>query len=118
MIERNNEEKLELLADLLEPVSKILSDKEITDPITSGKGTWAEVISKALKKHKSEIVEIMARVDGVEVDKYEVNLLKLPVRLMDFVNRPEVQELFSGQSQQIVNASGGSATENTEDGAK
>ena len=118
MIERNNEEKLELLADLIEPVSKILTDNDVIDPIKDGKDTWGAIIATVLRKHKTEIVEIMAHVDGVDVDKYEVNLLKLPTRLMDFINRPEVQELFSGQGQKIVNASFGSATENTEDGAK
>lgn len=116
-MERNNEEKLELLADLLEPVSIILTDKEITGMIQKDDTKWVAVISAALRKHKKELVEIMAHIDGVEVDKYEVNLLKLPTRLMEFINRPEVQELFTGQSQ-IESAYSGSATGNTEDGAK
>lgn len=117
-MERNNEQKLELLADLIEPMSKILSDKDITDPIAKSSKPWTEIISLALKKHSAEIIEIMANIEGVPVEEYQINILALPIKLMAFVNKPEVQELFTGQGQKIGNESSGSATENTEDGAK
>ena len=115
-MERTNEEKLDLLAELLEPVSVILTDDDIGQPMRENK-PWIGIISLTLKKHKKELIQIMASVDNVPVEEYEVNLIQLPARLMAFLNRPEVQELFTGQGQKNGNASSGSATGNTEDGA-
>lgn len=116
-MERNNEQKLELFADLLEPMSKILSDKEVTEPISQGV-PWVTVIKTAIKNHAHEFIEIMANIEGVPIDEYEVNLITLPVKLLNFVNRPEVQELFISQGQKKGNESSGSATGHTQDGAK
>jgi len=114
MNERTNEEVLDLFADLLEPVGEILSDKELST-LVQEKGKQLKAVQIAIKKHKTAIIQILARVDGVDPAEYKVNILTLPVKLMQFVNRPEVQELFTSQGQKGEPASSGSATENTGD---
>ena len=116
MAERTNEEALDLFADLLEPVAVLLGDKELRD-IINRKEPMIRAAAAAIRNHKSEVIQILARLDGVPVEEYRVNLLALPVKVVRLLNKPEVAELFIGAGQMNVAASSGSATENTEDGA-
>lgn len=114
--ERTNEEQLELFADLLEPVAEILSDGKIAEMFQQGV-PMLQPIRYAIKNHKKSIIEILARFDGVDPAEYKVNLLTMPIKLLNLVNRPEVQELFSSQAQSTAAGSFGPATENIKDGA-
>lgn len=116
MAERTNEEQLELFADLLEPAAAILGDKDLRD-IVNRKEPMIRAAATAIRNHKSEVIQILARLDGVPVEEYRVNLLALPVKVVRLLNKPEVQELFTGAEQMTAAVSSGSATENTEDGA-
>lgn len=115
-MKRTNEEALELFADILEPAAEVLADKELADIIRGG-GKPVKAVAVAIRKHKAEIIEILARIDGADPEEYEVNVLVLPVRLINLLNRPEIKELFTLQGQTGDAASSGSATENTGDGA-
>ena len=116
MAERTNEEQLELFADLLEPMANILSDKELRDSVKR-KDPRVRTAAMAIRNHKSEVIQILALLDGTPVEEYRVNLLALPVKLVNLLNKPEVAELFTGAEQMTAAVSSGSATENTEDGA-
>ena len=116
MKQRTNEEELDLFADLIEPVAEILADPEIRDNWKPGEKP-VKLIRMAIKNHKREIIEILARIDDVPVDEYHVSALTLPVKVMRLVNNPEVQELFTGRDQMNVAGDSGAATGNTEDGA-
>lgn len=114
-MQRSNEEELDLFADLLEPAAEIIGDKEVADVIRNG-GKKITAVALAIKNHKSEVIKILARIDGVPVEEYKVNAITLPIRLINLLNIPEVGELFTGQSRKSA-ASSGSATENIKDGA-
>lgn len=113
---RTNDESLELFADLLEPVGAILADGSIVEALQRGE-KMTSVVAMAIKRHKPEVVEVLARIDGVDPKEYKVNILALPFRLLNLLNRPEVKDLFTTQDQSNVAASSGPATESTEDGA-
>ena len=113
---RTNEEQLELFADLLEPAAEIITDKEVSGAIKAGEKP-IKAVKLAIKNHKAAVIEMLARIDGVAPDKYHVNVLTLPVKLVNLFNKPEVQELFTLQGQTDGAAASGSATENIEDGA-
>ena len=68
--EYRNEAAIELLADILEPATKILADEKIKELIN---GPRISLIKYVLKNHKSEIIEILAIMDGVPVEEYECN---------------------------------------------
>ena len=116
MAERTNEEKLDLFADLMEPVATIIGDQEIRDSIAKDV-PYIRVAALAIKKHKKEVITVLALLDGVPVEEYKVNLMALPVKLVRLLNTPEAKELFTGAELKTGAASSGSATENTEDGA-
>lgn len=113
---RTNEEQLELFADLLEPAAEIFGDAEVGEVFRKG-GKPITAVKLAIKGHKAAVVEILARLDGIDPKEYKVpgpGILAL--KLVKIFSNPEVTELFIGQSQSDA-ASGGSATENTGDGA-
>ena len=117
MAERTNEEALDLFADLLEPCAEILADREFTESLTSGEKR-VKAVRTAIRNHKSQIIEILAILDGEDPATYKVpNPLTLFKKLMDFLNRDEVKDLFTGQAQKTGGVVSGSATANTEDGA-
>jgi hypothetical protein len=110
--EIKGEHALDVLADLLDPISEIVSDKEIATIIKS-KMPKVKIIKPAIKNHKKAVIQALALLDGVPPEEYEVNLLTLPLKILEILNDPMIEELFSSQSQTMGSASSGSATENT-----
>ena len=112
------EEALDVLADIIEPLAMIISDKEIQALAKQENTPAIKFIKPAIKNHKSELIEILARLENMPVEEYSetVNLFTLPMQVLDLINDPEVQSLFrsQGKSQLTSLASSSSATENTE----
>lgn len=112
------EEALDVLADIIEPLTAILSDKEIQELTKQKNVPPIKYIKPAIKNHKKEIIEVLARLENKPVEEYTetVNLLTLPKQVLDLVNDPEVQSLFQPQGKSEVTslASSSSAMENTE----
>lgn len=116
MMQRTNEEELDLLADLLDPVGEIITDPAVRGVFESG-GKPITAIKYAIKNHKRAVIEIMARIDGVPFEEYRIDAIRLPLRLLALLNKPEVKEVFITQGMNDVAARSSSATESTEDGA-
>ena len=116
---RSNEDKLELFADLLEPAGAILSDRGLARLWQLGDRFGA--IRAAIKGHKREVIEIMARFEGVEPRDYKIDGIALFLTLAKLFNRPDLdgmtENLFTSQHQSEGGAPSGAATENTGDGA-
>lgn len=112
LAEYRGEDALDLLADILEPASEILTDEEIRKAVEDNT-VLIKVVRMALKNHKKAILEIMARVEGVPIDEYKPNFFTLPIQLMNLISMPEMQMLFTSQGQMSGNEPSGSATENT-----
>lgn len=87
------EEALDVLAEILVPITTIASDAEVREGIETN---VAKCVSIALKKYKDEIFDILATIEGVEKDEFieTVDILTLPVMLVEVLNEPMVQELF------------------------
>lgn len=113
---RSNEENLELFADLIEPCAEIFSDKELAAELQ--RGQIASAVKLGIKKHKSAVIEILARIDGVEVGQYKVPTPPvLAMKIISLFNDPDVAALFTSAGQSGAETASGSVTENTEDGA-
>lgn len=106
------EEALDIIVDLLEPLTKIMSDKEIANAYQ--KVSKLEAIKIAIKNHKKEVIEILAILDGANPAEYEVNVFTLPVKLLEILNDPEFIKLFGSQGQTGGAISSGSVLENIE----
>lgn len=109
---RTNEENLDLFADLLEPVTEILTDKEVVDGVKND-GNKIKAVKAAIKNHKAAVVQFLALLEGVDAEDYVVPPpAQFMMKILALVNKPEVQELFTLQGQTTIAASSGSATEN------
>lgn len=84
-----NEDAVEIIADIIEPLSVIFTDEEIKNEKNRMKA-----IAKALKKYKKEVIQILARIDGVPVDKYECNAITLPIKVVEVLNEPDIQDFL------------------------
>lgn len=91
--EIKNEKALGMIADLIEPIGKIGSNKELVQMLKEKK--IKEAIPKVLKENPHEIIEILAILDETPVEEYECNILTLPARLIELFNDEEVLQLFS-----------------------
>lgn len=86
-----NEDAIEVIADILEPLSVIFTDEEIKKEKNKNR---MKAVSMALKKYKKEVIQILARIDDVPVDKYECNALTLPMKVLEVMNDKEVQDFL------------------------
>lgn len=114
--ELKNEKAIEALADMFDPIIEIASDEAIESAARSDNKILT--VKLILKNHARAVFEIMAASEGVSVDEYECNMLTLPAKLMELLDRPEFSFLFPSQGQKTDETSSGSATETTEDEEK
>lgn len=114
------EKALYKLAEMLEPITVIMTDEEVRDNLRKKSGRMAAV-KAMISKHAHAVIEIFGILDDVDMtkdyDKYAetVTLISLPKRLLEILNDPDLMELFYSEGQNDSSASSGSHTENTEE---
>lgn len=110
-----DDEAIELWADLLEPLTSIISDEKVRKTIQSGKSK-IEIAKIVLKRKKKEATEILLRIDPEPIDGLNI-VLRLVAVLADLGQNEEIKSFFgfAEMSQEITEESSGSLTENTED---
>lgn len=127
------EEALDVLADIIEPMTYILADEDIQKMKAEEQKRREEAIrnktpfrstplikyvTPAIKNHKPEIIQILARLNNQTPEEYtaDLSLATLPLQVLEFINDPEIQKFFTSQSQSPTeqSASSGSVMENTE----
>lgn len=85
------EEALDVLAEILVPITTIANDEEVKSGFDTN---VAMCVSIALKKYKSEIMDILSAIDGKPKEELEINILTLPTTMMEILSEPAVQSLF------------------------
>lgn len=90
--EIRGENALDVLADLLEPVSEIFTDNEFINKIRGGEKMAACTL--ALRNHKSAVLRILAILEGVSPEEYNPSLAEIPVLLLQLLNDPDVVAVF------------------------
>lgn len=112
LMEYKGADALDLLADIIEPCSVIFSDEKLWNIAQTSKPM--HVVKYALKTYKGEVLEIMARLDGVPVEQYDCNVLTLPVKLLQILNNKELIDFFNSQRQNEASVFSGAAMEDTQ----
>ena len=92
--EIKGEEALDVLADILEPIITIVNDSEVQAGFETN---VAKCVSIALKKYKKEVLGVFSCINGKSVEETleEIDLLTLPAYIVDLLNEPAIQDLFS-----------------------
>lgn len=91
--EIKGEEALDVLAELLVPITEISQDEEVRAGFETN---VAKCVSIALKKYKKEVMEMLAVINGKSVEETleEIDVLSLPAYLVDVLSEPSIQSLF------------------------
>lgn len=118
--EIQNEEALDVLADLLDPIAEISKDKEIRKPNIDEAGkpvpkSRLEIAQIAIKRHKHAVLKILSILDGVPLESYSVNLVQIPLKVYELLNDEDMMAFFQSQGLNLSDAFSGSATANTEE---
>lgn len=106
--EYRGEQAIEVMGDILEPATIIMGDPEIRK-LNDDSASKVKIVKYILKNHRESVLQIMAVLDGVDVDDkkaYEdyrksVNFFTLPMNLLSILNDPDVQSLFTSQGQMM-----------------
>ncbi len=112
--EIRGEQALDVLANILDPISKIAVDEEFQKLVKTNDRLGC--IQHILRNYKKETLFIMASLDGEDPKDYNPTLPQIPAKLLELLNDPMIKPFFESQGQSQEDASSGSATENT--GAK
>lgn len=104
--EYRDEEALDLLADLIEPAVEIAQDKDFT--AAAQEGRTATAVKLAIKNHKQQVLQILARLDGVPVEEYHCNIVTLPLRVLEVMNDETFVSVFT--SPEGISTPSGSTT--------
>lgn len=111
--EIKGEDALDVLADILEPISEIVADKKFVNLLTGNKK--AQAAACALKHHKKEVLTILAVLDGTPVEEYAPSVLEIPALILKLLNDPDLIKVFQLADPEKFS---GSATGNTEETGK
>lgn len=111
--EIKGEQAIEVISQIIEPATEIMTDVEFRD--LARKRNIPKAISVALKNHKKAVLEILAALDGEDPGNYNPSLLSIPAKLLELFNDPELMALFSSQDLTLEKRSSGPVLENTED---
>ena len=110
------EEAFELWADLLDPLSEIMTDDHITEIV--GKGTRLKIATEILRTYKKETEQILLRIDPEPINGLTV-VIRLVSLITEIGEQPEIAAFF-GYAEQVKTAEepSGSATETTKASVK
>jgi len=109
-----NEEALDLLADILDPATEIMADKNV-EVMVRGKQPTLKIASYILKNHKGPVIEIVAAMHKEDPKTIKFTPVQLLKDLTDIMNDKDVMSLFTLQGQLTEGDTSGSAMENTEE---
>lgn len=109
----SNEEKLELLADLMDPVGEIIGDEDVLKLAADMK--LAAAAAQAIRGHKGAVLRILAAIEGEDPEKYHLDGAVLLVKALARLNEIQeiTKELFPTHAQSAAAASSGRAMEAT-----
>lgn len=92
--EIKGDKAFEVLADLITPIKVLAIDDDIKE---ASKKSYLDGVQVALRKYPNEIKTILAVLELEDPEKYEITLASLPMKVMEVVNDPDIQSLFTSQ---------------------
>lgn len=100
------DEAIELWADILDPLTEILTDEKVRDAVQDGKSKM-DIIKTILHLHKKEATKILLRIDPSPLDGLNI-ILRLKAIITDFSENDEIKSFFvsSGQEKTGSESSG------------
>jgi len=108
--EIKGERAVEVIADLIEPIANIASDKECSDlfsvkPVkdedkkVTARKHLVKKVPLLLKTHKRDVIQIIATLDGKTID--EMNLFSITAALIGMIQDEALIELFTSAARNV-----------------
>ena len=108
-----DEEAIELWGDLLDPMTKIMSDPSVAKLMRTGKAPLT-IAKEIIKGHKEDAKEIILRIDPTPIDGINFATRIVDI-VLDFMHNEAIKDFFASAGREAMEKeSTGSATENTE----
>lgn len=108
---------IDVIADIIDPVTVILADKEIQEAIETKK-PYLLIAKTILKNQKEAILEVLAVLHKEDPKEFKPSLIELPIMLVqlvqDVMNNKELVDLFQLQGVKTASVSSFPAMQNTE----
>lgn len=104
-----DEKAIEVVADLLGPISKIVANKETAAAKDKG---MIEFAAAMLRNSKRDVMDMLAILSGQKPEDYHCTAATVMKDVLDMFSDPELMQLFGLQRQTA--GSSGSASESTE----
>jgi len=89
--EIKGEKALELLADIIDPLTTILADEEVKEAANDR----VKAIQVVLRKYPAEIIYILALLNQEDPETYQPSLLALPKMLIELTEDEEFKAVFT-----------------------
>lgn len=105
------EKALDVLADIIDPISEISADQNVVNNVRSGNKLAA--VKVMLKSHQRAVIDIMAYLNCEDPKTYNPSLLELPALVLEVLNDPVLADLFTSGDKEVT--SSGSPMESTEE---
>lgn len=107
------EDALDLIADIIVPLSEIFSDP-VLEKMRDDGTTVGRLARAMIKGHKDAVMEILATLEGKKVEEYNPTLPEIIKGIISLISDPLFRPLFQSQGRNQESASSGSVTVNTE----
>lgn len=111
--EVRGEAALDLLADVMEPASVILDDEDVKNAFRTNTNR-IKTAALVLKKHKKEMLQILAAVNMVPVEDYKPNPYEILKSTIDVLSDRGLTDFFGSQVPKMDAVSSGPVSESTE----
>ena len=95
--EVKGEAALDLLAEIIEPMTKIMVDPKVKE--LAKNRNKIGLVKVFIKDHKEQVIEILAILDGISVDecKEKLTVITLTAKILEILNDPELVGFFISQ---------------------
>lgn len=90
-----DDEALDLLGEIIEPIMEIAQDAKVKDTIFGEKRDFAAFVKTLVKDHRKSVIEVMAVLDNTPVAEYHCDLMTLPLRIYDIITSKTMLDFFS-----------------------
>ena len=110
ILDARGDEALDVLSELIEPASEIVSDEVVVNNLATG-GKKMVAAKKILSDHKESVIQMLAIDDGVSPDDERglISAATIPFRVLALLANKEIQQLFFGLAGMNQAATGSSA---------
>ena len=109
-----DEKAIEVVADLIDPISVIAKEIQATNAGSKEDLTVAQLVGIAIKKCKRETIRMFAILNDIPENEYHCTGATILGDMMSMFSDPQLMQLFGLQSK--TPTSSGSASESTEVG--